>query len=146
MVEQDEGCGDDVAQAPGAAAVAAQDLVGGLEEGVGSFAEAAQGAVDGVVALLVDGQILAGGLLDRDLEGVGFAFVAEVGQGRSTVVDPCRGRTRSLRATGIQDSSTRVRVLTGGHTGQAVASWGTLPCWRIRMALPNGSRRPKSVP
>jgi hypothetical protein len=34
----------------------------------------------------------------------------------------------------------------GGPTGQAVASWGAFPCWRIRMALPNGSRMPMSVP
>ena len=30
--------------------------------------------------------------------------------------------------------------------GQAVASGETFPCWRIRMAFPNGSRRPMSVP
>jgi hypothetical protein len=43
-VEQDERGGDDLAEAPGAAAVAAQDLVGGPEQGVGAFAEAAQRA------------------------------------------------------------------------------------------------------
>jgi hypothetical protein len=32
------------------------------------------------------------------------------------------------------------------RSGQAVASWATLPCWRIRIALPNGSRMPMSVP
>jgi hypothetical protein len=37
-------------------------------------------------------------------------------------------------------------VPIGGPTGQAVAAWGALPCWRIRMALPNGSRMPMSVP
>ena len=34
----------------------------------------------------------------------------------------------------------------GSPTGQAVASWGTFPCWTIRMALPNGSRMPMSIP
>jgi hypothetical protein len=29
---------------------------------------------------------------------------------------------------------------------QAVASCATFPCWRIRIALPNGSRTPMSVP
>ena len=29
---------------------------------------------------------------------------------------------------------------------QAVASAGAFPCWRIRIGLPNGSRRPMSVP
>jgi hypothetical protein len=36
------------------------------------FAEAAQRAVDGVVGLLVTGQVAAGGLLDRDAEGLGL--------------------------------------------------------------------------
>ena len=29
---------------------------------------------------------------------------------------------------------------------QAVAFWAALPCWRIRIGLPNGSRMPMSVP
>ena len=29
---------------------------------------------------------------------------------------------------------------------QAVAFWAALPCWRIRIGLPNGSRTPMSVP
>jgi hypothetical protein len=38
-------------------------------------------------------------------------------------------------------------VRSFGHlSGQAVASWATFPRWRIRIALPNGSRTPMSVP
>ena len=33
-----------------------------------------------------------------------------------------------------------------GASGQAVASWATFAGWRIRMALPKGSRTPMSVP
>jgi hypothetical protein len=44
--------------------------------------------VDGVVGLLVAGQVGTGGLLDRDPEGVGLAFVAQVGQSELAVVDP----------------------------------------------------------
>jgi hypothetical protein len=57
MLEQDQRGGDDVAEPPGAAAVAAQRLEGGLEQGVGAFAEAAQRSVDGVVGLLVGGDV-----------------------------------------------------------------------------------------
>jgi len=88
VVEQDQCGGDDVADAPGAAAPAAQRFEAGLEQAVGAFAEAAQGAVDGVVGLLVDGQLAAGGFLDRDAEQVGLAFVAQVGQAELAVVDP----------------------------------------------------------
>lgn len=66
VVEQDQGGCDDVAEAPGAAAVAAQGFVGGLEQRIGAFAEAAQGTVDGVVGLLVDGELTALQLLERD--------------------------------------------------------------------------------
>jgi hypothetical protein len=46
VVEQDQCRGDDVADAPGAAAPAAQRFEAGLEQAVGAFAQAAQGAVD----------------------------------------------------------------------------------------------------
>ena len=88
VVEQDQRRGDDGADAPGTAAPAAERLEGGLEQAVGAFAEAAQGAVDGVVGLLVDRQVAAGGFLDRDAESLGFAFVAQVGQAELAVVDP----------------------------------------------------------
>ena len=88
VVEHDQ-CGrDDGADAPRAAAPPAQRPEGGLEQRVCAFAEAAQGAVDGVVGLLVDSQLAVGGLLDRDAQQVGFAFVAQVGQAKLTVVDP----------------------------------------------------------
>jgi hypothetical protein len=65
VVEHDQ-CGrDDGADAPRAAAPPAQRPEGGLEQRVCAFAEAAQGAVDGVVGLLVDSQLAVGGLLDR---------------------------------------------------------------------------------
>jgi hypothetical protein len=41
VVVQDQRGGDDVADAPGAAAPAAQRLKGGLEQAVGAFAECA---------------------------------------------------------------------------------------------------------
>ena len=63
VVEHDERGGDDVADAPGAAAPAAERFEGGLEQAVSAFAQAAQGAVDGVVGLLVDGQLAVGGFL-----------------------------------------------------------------------------------
>src|SRR5205085_7714768 len=37
------------------------------------------------------------------------------------------------------------RSFTLNHD-QAFAFWATFPCWRIRMALPKGSRAPMSVP
>ena len=88
VVEHDERGGDDVADAPGAAAPAAERFEGGLEQAVSAFAQAAQGAVDGVVGLLVDGQLAVGGLLDRDAQQVGLAFVAQLGQAELAVVDP----------------------------------------------------------
>ena len=77
VVEHDERGGDDVADAPGAATPAAERFEGGLEQAVGAFSQAAQGAVDGVVGLLVDGELAVGGLLDRDTQQVGLAFVAQ---------------------------------------------------------------------
>jgi hypothetical protein len=87
-MEQDQRGGDDVADAPGAAAPAAERLEAGLEQAVGAFAEAAQGAMDGVVGLLVRGQLATGGFLDRDAEDLGLAFVAQIGQPVLPVVDP----------------------------------------------------------
>ena len=78
VVEKDQCGGDDVADAPWTASPAAERLEGGLEQAVGALAERSQGAVDGVVGLLVDGQGTAGGLLDRDTQDVGLAFVAQV--------------------------------------------------------------------
>jgi hypothetical protein len=43
--------------------------------------------------------------------------------------------------------SARCRAdVTGEAAGQALACWATSPCCRMRMALPNGSRTPMSVP
>jgi hypothetical protein len=64
VVEQDESGGDDPADAPGAASVAAQCLEGGFEQGVRAFTQAAHGAVDSVVALLVDGEFTVAGVLN----------------------------------------------------------------------------------
>jgi hypothetical protein len=43
--------------------------------------------MDGVEGLLVDGQLPALGLLERDLEDLGLALVAEVGQAQLAVAD-----------------------------------------------------------
>lgn len=88
VMEQDQCGGGDAADSPGAAAVAVQHLVAGLQQRVRGFAQAAQGAVDGVVGLLVGGQVLVSGLFDRHGEQVGFTFVAQVGQAVSSVGDP----------------------------------------------------------
>ena len=88
VVEQDQCRGDDVADAPGAASPAAQRLEARLQQRVGAFAQAAQGAVDGVVGLLIRGELATGEFLDRDAQQVGFAFVAQVGQAELAVVDP----------------------------------------------------------
>jgi integrase len=68
VVEQYQRGGDDVTEAPGAAPPAAQRLEGRLQHRVGPFTQAAQGAVDGVVGLLVGAQFTAGGFLDRDAQ------------------------------------------------------------------------------
>lgn len=44
--------------------------------------------MDGVGGLLVDGQVLFAGLLDRNREDVGLALVAQVGQAGPPVGDP----------------------------------------------------------
>ena len=44
--------------------------------------------MDGVVGLLVDGQLAVGGFLDRDAEQIGLAFVAQVGQAEVAVGAP----------------------------------------------------------
>ena len=81
MVEQYEGGGGDVADAPGAEADPAECLVSHLQLGVGAFGLGADRGVQTVVGLLVGGECAAGGGLDRDADDVGFAFIAEVGQG-----------------------------------------------------------------
>lgn len=54
FVVQEDQCGcDGATEAPRVAAVAAEGLVGGLEQRVGAFAEAAQRTGEGVVGLLV---------------------------------------------------------------------------------------------
>ena len=57
-----------------------------------------------------------------------------------------RHRAR-LRASASRDdltaASSEVAVIP---SAQAVASWATFAGWRIRMALPKGSRTPMSVP
>jgi hypothetical protein len=63
-MEQDQGGCGDVAEAPGTAAVAAQGLVTGLKQGVRAFTQATRGAVEGVVGLLIDGQLPSLGFLN----------------------------------------------------------------------------------
>src|SRR5512143_1745877 len=113
-MKQDEGGSDDLADAPGAAAVAAQDLVGGLEQGVRAFAEAAQGALDGVEGLLVHGQRAALGFLERDLEDVGFAFVAQVGQAHLPVTDP---QGDQVDQVGVGAGGRQVVFAAGAYVG-----------------------------
>lgn len=69
VVEQDQGRGDDVAEAPGAAAVAVEGFVAGLSSELARSTEAAECAVEGVVGLLVDGEFTIFWLLERDREG-----------------------------------------------------------------------------
>jgi hypothetical protein len=88
VVEHDERGGDDLADPPWAAAPAAERFEAGFQQGVGAFSQAAQGAVDGVVGLLVDRQLAVGGFLDRDGQQVGLAFVAQVAQPELAVVAP----------------------------------------------------------
>jgi hypothetical protein len=64
-LEQDEGCGGDYRDAAGVEADPAQGLEGGLEQGVGAFADAVDAADDLVVRLLGLGQLASGGLLVR---------------------------------------------------------------------------------
>ena len=64
----------------------------------------------------------------------------EHGPGHVTPADR-RGPGRSSRA-----GPECIRRSGDARVGQAVASWGTLPCWRIRIGFPNGSRTPMSVP
>lgn len=81
LVEPDRGGRDDGADASRATAVTAQRLEGRLQQRVGSLAETAQRAVDRVVGLLIDRQVPVFRLLERDREGLPFAFVAQVSQG-----------------------------------------------------------------
>jgi len=91
------------------------------------FAEAAQRAVDGVVGLLVTGQVAAGGLLDRDAEGLGLAFVAEVGQAELAVVDPgsiWSSRSGSARAAEVSCSRPgRTGEVHSGQPSGAETTW-----------------------
>ena len=70
VVEQDQRGGDDVADAPGAAAPGAEPVVGAVER------------------LLLVGEFAVFRFLERDDEGLGLAFVAQVGQPEPAVVDP----------------------------------------------------------
>ena len=72
-------------------------------------------------------------------------------RGRSPASRPALRRSRRCVVAG---RVLVLRRLLGGHVecsfvgrcAQAVAFWAALPCWRIRIGLPNGSRRPMSVP
>ena len=66
LVEQDEGCGHDGADAPGAEADPAQRLEGRLEQGVAALGQRAGGGVQQVDGALIGGQPPAGGLLELD--------------------------------------------------------------------------------
>jgi hypothetical protein len=77
VVEHNQRIGDDVADAPGAAAPAAQCLEAGREQGVGALTQGAQGAVDGVVGLLIRGELAARGFLDRYAQQAGLALLGE---------------------------------------------------------------------
>ena len=53
--------------------------------------------------------------------------------------DPGHAKARAGHAAPGRRRADRARGPAGD---QAVACWGTLPCWRIRIGLPNGSRSP----
>ena len=97
MVQKDQGCGHDPAEAPGAAAVAAQCLVCHLEQRVRALTEAAQGPVDGVIRLLINGQFPSFGLLERDPEDLWFALVAQIGQAQLAITDPGGDQPQQVR-------------------------------------------------
>src|SRR5260370_37752842 len=81
-LEQDEGCGGDLRDSAGVETDPAQGLEGGLEQGVGTLADAVDTADDLVVGLLALGQLTSGGLLVRVPEAVAGVLVPEVDQGR----------------------------------------------------------------
>jgi hypothetical protein len=73
--------GDDVADAGRAGGDALQGAPAAGEQGEAALAEGAGGAVQPVVALMVDGQNVAvGRLLDRGVDAVAGAVVAPVGE------------------------------------------------------------------
>jgi hypothetical protein len=104
VVEQHEGGGDDVADAPGAETDPAEGFESHLQLGVGAFGLGADGGVQAVVGFLVVGELAAGWGLDRDTDGVGLAFVAQVGR-RCLRAGSRRRWTCRCRCRGAVDSS-----------------------------------------
>jgi hypothetical protein len=79
-VKDNQDCRDDVADLPWAEADVAQRSERGLEQAVAAFTDRAEPVV-GVVELLWNtAASLVPGFLEGDDDGVGFVFVAEVGQ------------------------------------------------------------------
>ena len=93
--------------------------------------------MDGVVGLLVDRQLAVGGLLDRDAEQVGLAFIAQVAQPELAVVDP----------VGELDEQVGVGAGGGGVVNDSLPVTGGVdssPTCRpreIEGAIPAGQRR-----
>jgi hypothetical protein len=87
-VQDDQRCGDDVTDAPGAQADVAQGFESGLEQAVAAFPDRAQPVVGAVELLLDVGELPVLRGLERHGDGVGFTFVTQVGQGAYVVVDP----------------------------------------------------------
>ena len=69
-------------------------------------------------------------------------------QGRVVLGDPHRAPLRhpGRAPTEVAAGSGTTALARARPAGQAVAFCLAFPCWRIRIGLPNGSRRPMSVP
>src|SRR2546423_1240799 len=84
-----------------------------------------------------------------------LAFPTCLVRGRLQLFDALLHRASFLVGEFRDGSRARGGLLLGLHCwfplshrvrGQALAARATFPCWRIRMALPKGSRMPMSVP
>jgi len=89
-----------------------------LEKGVRSLAEATQGAVDGVVGLLILGQLHTFGFLGREAEEMGFALVSQVSQCQAAVLHPV---CHPLQKNGIR--SGRGGVMFAAGSGPGAPQW-----------------------
>jgi len=74
-VEDDEGRGDDVTEAPGVQADVAQGLEHGVGQAIAAFTDRAEPVVGAVERLFQVGELAVGGFLERDDDGAGFGFV-----------------------------------------------------------------------
>src|SRR5215218_5145992 len=92
-MDQNEGGSDEVAGSAGAEGDVFESGPAFGEESESAFADAAQRAQEGVVGAVVEMELVAvGGLLERDVDTVTCAFIAEVGQDRQRAGGRIGGR------------------------------------------------------